>query len=491
MLLSFKNSAAPLNRRVYLALKGGIRDGRFAPGSRLPSTRALANDLGVSRNTVTLAYEQLAAEGYVASRSRSSTTVLGAVQAKPALAPVAAQVQRSPQVSAFASRLIRDKVAPPTAAFGRRPGVRYDFRYGSAALDEFPNEIWRRLLSVHARQASRDTLAYAHPAGYLPLRTALAQYLQRARGLHCDAAQIIIVNGAQQAIDLVARLLLDPGDGVVVEEPHYPGATKTFEAMGARLLRLPTDAQGLDTAQLPTGSAAVRLAYVTPCHQFPSGTILPLERRLALLDWAALTQAWVLEDDYVSEFRYEGKPLEPLQALDQQGRVIYVGTFSKTLFPSLRLGYLVLPHALIEHFTAAKWMTDRFSMLLPQLALADFISSGQYEKYLRRAGARNAARRQALVDALTQHFGDRVDIDGGRTGVHLVVWFNGMVPADVDGLIARAAQAGVGLYAIAPYFAKPTVRGGLLFGYASLSVSEIRSGIRKLAALVPASKRKK
>lgn len=491
MLLSFKNSAAPLNRRVYLALKGGIREGRFAPGSRLPSTRALAMDLGVSRNTVTLAYEQLAAEGYVASRSRSSTTVLGAGQPKPVSPPMAARVQQPLQVSAFASRLIRDKVAPPTAAFGRRPGVRYDFRYGSAALDEFPNEIWRRLLSVHARQASRDTLAYAAPAGYLPLRTALAQYLQRARGLHCDAAQIIIVNGAQQAIDLVARLLLDPGDAVVVEEPHYPGATKTFEAMGARLLRLATDAQGLDTAQLPPASAAARLAYVTPCHQFPSGTILPLERRLALLDWAARTGAWVLEDDYVSEFRYEGKPLEPLQALDKQGRVIHVGTFSKTLFPSLRLGYLVLPHVLTEHFTAAKWMTDRFSMLLPQLALADFISSGQFEKYLRRAGARNAARRRALVDALTQHFGDRIEIAGGKTGVHLMVWFNGMGPGEVDTLITRATQAGVGLYAIAPYFVKPTVRGGLLFGYASLSVSEIRTGIRKLAALVPAPRRKK
>ena len=491
MLLTVKSSAAPLNRRVYLALKSGIREGRFAPGSRLPSTRALAIDLGVSRNTVTLAYEQLAAEGYVVSRGRSSTTVLGGVPPKPVLRSVSAPVAQPLQVSAFATRLIQGKVAPPAAAFGRRPGVRYDFRYGSAALDEFPNEIWRRLLSVHARQASRDTLAYAAPAGHLPLRTALAQYLQRARGLHCGAEQIVIVNGAQQAIDLVARLLLDPGDAVVVEEPHYPGATKTFEAMSARLLRLATDAQGLDTAKLPPPSAGVRLAYVTPCHQFPSGTILPLERRLALLEWAARSNAWVLEDDYVSEFRYEGKPLEPLQALDRQGRVIYVGTFSKTLFPSLRLGYLVLPQALIEHFTAAKWMTDRFSMLLPQLALADFISSGQFEKYLRRAGARNAAKRQALVDALTQHFGDRVDIAGGKTGVHLLVWLNEVAHADVNDLVARAAQAGVGLYSVAPYFAKAPVRAGLLFGYASLSVSEIRTGVRKLAELLPAARRKK
>lgn len=490
MLLAFKSSAAPLNRRVYLALKGGIRDGRFAPGSRLPSTRALAVDLGVSRNTVMLAYEQLAAEGYVLSKGRSSTVVLGALPPQPALRAVAERVQPVLRVSAYARKLMQDKsLPPPAAAYGRRPGVRQDFRYGSAALDEFPNEIWRRLLSVHARQASRDTLGYAFPAGYLPLRMALADYLKRARGLHCDADQIIIVNGAQQAIDLAARVLLDPGDAVVVEEPHYPGATKTFEANGAHLLRLATDAQGLDTAQLPPASAGARLAYVTPCHQFPSGTILPLERRQALLDWAARTGAWVLEDDYVSEFRYEGKPLEPLQALDRQGRVIYAGTFSKTLFPSLRLGYLVLPRSLVPHFMAAKWMTDRFSMLLPQMALADFISSGQFEKYLRRAGARNAARRQALVDALTEHLGDRVEIAGGKTGVHLLVWFNDVAPEDMDAFIARAAQAGVGLYSIAPYFAKSLTRGGLLFGYASLSVPDIRTGIRKLADLVPARRR--
>ncbi|MDI1338469.1 PLP-dependent aminotransferase family protein [Polaromonas sp.] len=489
MLLALKSSAAPLNRRVYQALKSGIREGRFGPGSRLPSTRALAADLGVSRNTVTLAYEQLAAEGYVASKDRSSTTVLGIEQPRTLVQPVAGYASQPVQLSAYARRLMQDKIAPPAAAFGRRPGVRYDFRYGSAALDEFPNEIWRRLLSVHARQASRDTLGYGFPAGHLPLRVALADYLQRARGLHCDADQIIIVNGAQQAIDLAARVLLDPGDAVVVEEPHYPGATKTFAAMGARLLRLATDAQGLDTAQLPPAGAGARLAYVTPCHQFPSGTILPLERRLALLDWAARTGAWVLEDDYVSEFRYEGKPLEPLQALDRLGRVIHVGTFSKTLFPSLRLGYLVLPRSLVQHFIAAKWVTDRFSMLLPQMALADFISSGQFEKYLRRAGARNAARREALVEALSQHFGDRADIAGGKTGVHLLVWFKDVPPADMDAFIARAAQAGVGLYSIAPYFAEPLTRCGLLFGYASLSVSEIRTGIRKLAELVPAPRR--
>ena len=211
---------------------------------------------------------------------------------------------------------------------------------------------------------------------------------------------------------------------------------------------------------------------------------MPLERRLALLDWAGRTDAWIVEDDYVSEFRYEGSPLEALQALDRNGRVLYIGTFSKTLFPALRLAYLVLPRALVRPFLAAKWAADRFSPMLAQEALADFIASGQFERYLRRAGSRNAARRRALVTALQQHFGARVEIAGENTGVHLMVWLNDVRPRDLDPLIARAARAGVGIYSIAPYFARPQHRAGLLFGYASLSEAEIRAGIRLLAEIL-------
>ena len=228
-------------------------------------------------------------------------------------------------------------------------------------------------------------------------------------------------------------------------------------------------------------AARVRLAYVTPCHQFPTGVIMPVERRLALLAWAAQSGAWVVEDDYVSEFRYEGRPLEALQSLDREGRVIYVGTFSKTLFPALRVGYLVLPPALVRPFEAAKWAADRFSAPLAQEALADFIASGQLERYLRRAGARTAARRRTLIEALRRHFGDRVEIAGENTGVHLVVWLEGLQPHDLPALVARAAAAGVGIYPVAPYYATPPRRAGLLFGYASLSEAEIRAGIRRLA----------
>jgi len=299
----------------------------------------------------------------------------------------------------------------------------------------------------------------------------------------CDAGRILIVNGSQQAIDLAARVLLDPGDSVVVEEPHYPGATLTFEAAGARLLRIPVDSAGLDTSRLPSGRRT-RLAYVTPCHQFPTGVIMPLERRLELMRWASRTGAWVIEDDYVSEFRYEGQPVEALQSLDRDDRVVYVGTFSKTLFPALRVAYLVLPRRLVRPFVAAKWVTDRFSATLAQEALTDFITSGQFERYLRRAGGQNAGRRRAVIRALQQHFPSGVEIAGENTGVHLVVWLNDVRPRDLDAIIARAGEAGVGIYPIGPYYSRPLARAGLLLGYASLTEADIGAGIHLLAEAV-------
>ncbi|HKA42084.1 MAG TPA: PLP-dependent aminotransferase family protein [Burkholderiales bacterium] len=479
MLLDLRGSG-PLYRRVYHALKSGIRGGRFGPATRLPSTRGLAADLGVSRNTIMLAYEQLQAEGYVVSRDRSTTLVAGVVPPRP-LPELPEPPTTRARLSAYALRLTRDPAMPPSGSYASGPGIRYDFRYGRPAVDEFPRDIWRRLLAARARRPGRDALGYTSPAGYVQLRAALVDYLKRARGLSCDAGQIVIVNGSQQAIDLAARVLLDPRDAAIVEEPHYPGATLAFEAIGARLIRIPTDAQGLDTARLPPSGDRARLAYVTPCHQFPTGVIMPLERRLALLDWAARSDAWIVEDDYVSEFRYEGSPLEAMQALDRNGRVIYIGSFSKTLFPALRLAYVVLPRPLVRPFLAAKWVSDRFSTMLPQEALADFIASGQFERYLRRAGSRNAARRRALIGALTEHFGERIEIAGENTGVHLMVWLNDVGSRNVGALIERAARAGVGLYPITPYYSRPPRRAGLLFGYAALTEADIRAGIRRFA----------
>jgi GntR family transcriptional regulator / MocR family aminotransferase len=477
LLLDLRKADGPLYRRVYHALKSTIRDGRLPPGARLPSTRELASDLRVSRNTVMLAYEQLLAEGYVVGRNRAATSVASALPTSAMPASSRAMHGHPPAVSAYARRLTRLLGVPPT----RSTGLRYDFRYGEPSVDEFPREIWRRLLAARARRPSREAFGYADPAGYAPLRAALAEYLKRARGVVAEADQIVITSGSQQGFDLAARVLLDPGDGVVVEEPHYPGVTISFEAAGARLTYTPVDGGGLQTHRLPPRA---RLAYVTPCHQFPSGVIMPLERRLSLLAWAARTNSWVIEDDYVSEFRYEGHPLEALQSLDRDGRVIYVGTFSKTLFPALRIAYLVLPRPLVPAFVAAKWATDRFSATLAQEALTDFITTGQFERYLRRAGNRNAARRRTLIGALRLHFGDRVEIAGENTGVHLVVWLNDVRPRDLPAVLARARQAGVGLYSVAPFFTSPPRRAGLLFGYASLTEADIRAAVRRIAEIV-------
>ena len=477
MLVSLRRGDGPLYRRIYLSLKDAIRQGRIGPQSRLPSTRSLAHDLGVSRNTVVLAYEQLAAEGYVVNRDRASASVAqGNFTRPPEAAPPAFQ-KSPPRLSAYSRRL---EGRTGSSSFAVRPGIRYDFRYGLPPADEFPRQIWRRLMAARAKTASREALGYASPAGYEPLRGALAQYLARARGMSCGPEQIVIVSGSQQAIDLVSRVLVDPRDRVVTEEPHYPGATVPFEAAGAKLLYVPVDSAGLDTERLP---ARARLAYVTPCHQFPSGVIMPLERRRALLDWAARADAWIVEDDYVSEFRYEGRPLEALQALDHSGRVIYVGSFSKTLFPALRLAYLVLPRPLVPAFLDAKWAADRFSPMLAQQALADFIADGQFERYLRRAGNRNAARRRTLIAALRQQFGERIEVAGENTGVHLVVWLNQLRPAELAPVIERAASAGLGLYSVAPCYRLPQRRAGLLFGYASLSEAEIRAAVRILGEI--------
>ena len=484
MLLNLREGGGPLYRRVYLALKAKIRAGGLGPATRVPSTRALARDLSVSRNTVMLAYEQLAAEGYLVSRHRGATSVAGVAPGRPASTPARPVTERPAAVSAYARRLTARLDLGPSRPPGPRPTLRYDFRYGRPAMDEFPREIWRRLLGAHARRASSEALGYGSPAGHAPLRSALSEYLGRARGVVSDPERLVVVNGTQQALDLIARVLLDPGDGAVVEEPHYPGATIPFEAVGARLLHVPVDASGLDPAKLPPAAERPRLAYVTPCHQFPSGVIMPLERRLALLQWASRVGAWVVEDDYVSEFRYEGRPLEALQSLDRDERAIYMGSFSKTLFPALRVGYLVLPRALIRSFLAAKWVADRFSAPLYQEALAELITSGQFERYLRRAGARNAGRRRALIAALGESFGGRVEVAGENTGVHLVVWLNDVPPRELGALIARAARAGVGIYSVAPSYAEPPRRAGLLFGYAALTEGEIRAGVRRLAELL-------
>jgi GntR family transcriptional regulator/MocR family aminotransferase len=292
-----------------------------------------------------------------------------------------------------------------------------------------------------------------------------------------------VVNGSQQALDLAARLLVDRGDRVVMEEPGYLAARQTFAAAGARILPRPVDDEGLDVSRLPR-KERVRLAYVTPSHQFPTGSILSLARRLELLRWAERAGAYVLEDDYDSEFRYEGRPIAAVQGLDRAGRVLYVGTFSKVLFPSLRIGYVVVPPSLIQALGPVRWLADYHTPTFEQEVLTDFIAEGHFESHLRRTRARCAARRKALVEALHEHLGDRVMVTGANAGIHVAAWLRGMPASALPGLIKRAAARRLGLYPVWPHYVRPPREAGLLLGYASLTEREIRAGVKILAEVV-------
>jgi GntR family transcriptional regulator / MocR family aminotransferase len=472
MQLSLSASAGPLFRQVYQALRGAILSGTFSAGQKLPSTRDLAEQLGVSRTVVLLAYDQLLAEGFAQGRSGSGTYVSSAVRgigAQPAHA--SARLRLTPFGRSAAAAWSRVQVPER-----RGPSLPYDFAYGRSDLESFPLSLWHRVLVRCARRASIAELDYGPAGGAAALREAISAHLRRSRAVSCDASQVIIVNGSQQALDLVARALIAPGDPVAVEDPCYQGATAVLRAAGARLCRVPVDAQGLDPAFLPDSA---QLVFVTPSHQFPTGATLPLTRRLALLEWAKRCRAAVVEDDYDGEFRYEGQPLESLQGLDRGSRVIYIGTFSRTMFSALRIGYLVAPKALVPVFSAAKWLSDRHTPSLEQHALAEFISGGMYERYLRRARRSNAARRRALLDAVQRHLGERVQITCDGAGAHVVLWPKSRIPEET--LIARAASRGVSVYGISPYRLKRSSRTGILLGYARLTERQIEEGIRRLA----------
>ncbi|HVR48742.1 MAG TPA: PLP-dependent aminotransferase family protein [Pseudorhodoferax sp.] len=509
-------SGAGAGRRIYELLRAQIADGTLATGARAPSTRALAAELAVSRTTVTAAYEQLAAEGFLVTSVGRAARVAGPAAtdgrraaALPSPAPPPAQTPQTPQkpqpprLSAFGRRVAAS--ALPESSAGAAP--RIDFLYGAVAARDFPALAWRRAYQAELLR-QQPSLSYAPPQGDAVLRQALQGYLRRARGLACDAEQILVVHGSQQGIDLCARLLLDPGDAFVVEDPGYQMARRCFEAAGAQPLPVPVDAQGLDTAQLPNAAGArsarhaqhgrVRLAYVTPSHQFPLGGVLPIARRMALLQWARRHNAWIVEDDYDGEFRYGQRPIDALQSIDADGRVVYIGTFSKALSPQMRLGYLVLPAALVPVFRQAKRLADRHAPLLEQRVLATLIGNGAYERHVRRIRRENERRRTALLDAVARHLPADVQVAGTAAGLHVVLWLPALRAHDEPRLVAAAHAAGLGIYPVSPLFAghahggsAPAARpAGLVLGYASLAVEQIAQGMRLLAhvlahALVP------
>ena len=485
-----------LYQQVYRALRGEILSGRLASGERVPSTREIANLLNISRNTAVMAYEQLLAEGYIKARLGAAGTVVAAVLPPDGLMPRSAQGPTSTRradakLAAAGERFLKSaRACSESLGISRLtweltpPHIRYDFRPGRASFADLPYALWCRLLGARARRASLADLEYGPPAGRRELREAISIRLRRLRGLDADPERIVIVNGTQQALDLICRVLLNPGDRVLMEEPHYTGARCAFMAAGAELIFSPVDENGIRIPRAIAGKRACRLAYVTPSHQFPTGAVLSIERRLELLAWASRVGAFVIEDDYDGEYRYDGQPLQALGGLDREGSTIYVGTFSKILFPALRLGYLVLPKPLVEPFVATKAIGDTGTAALEQLALADFIDAGHFDRHLRRTTASNAARRKTLVAAMREHFGDRAEVCGANAGLHVFAWVKGRNSGPISDGAGKAEKAGIGLYTADPFYARPPERTAILLGYAALRERDIREGIRRLAAVL-------
>jgi GntR family transcriptional regulator / MocR family aminotransferase len=491
------DETGPLHRQVYRAFRDQILGGKLAPGERVPSTRALADLLKISRNTAVSAYEQLLAEGFLETRVGAAGTVVAPVLPTERLAARSSARPGSPRrpsrpagarLAVAGRRILRAARAEskglglPTLTWELTPPhMRYDFRPGRAAFGDLPYALWCKLLGSRARQARLRDLEYGPPQGRWELREAIATRLRRLRGVDASPERIVIVSGTQQGLDLISRVLLNPGDRVVMEEPHYTGARCAFRSAGAELVLSPVDDQGIRIPRATTGRRPARLAYVTPSHQFPTGVVLPIGRRIELLDWASRVRAFIVEDDYDSEYRYDGPPLPALTGLDRDGRAIYLGTFSKILFPALRLAYLVLPGSLVEPVTAAKAVGDTGTATLEQLALADFISMGHFDRHLRRTNASNAARRNALVAAIHKEFAERAEVCGANAGLHLLVWLKGRNGGTIKDVAGKAARAGVGLYPVDPFYLEPPRRTGIVLGYAPLSEREVREGIARLA----------
>jgi GntR family transcriptional regulator / MocR family aminotransferase len=462
----------PRYAQLIRALKSAILEARLGPGSRVPASRSLANELGISRNTVLAAYDQLQAEGFLHGRVGSGSYVADIGNRSPAAARSGGDVPVAP-LSAFARRALT--VSDGALVPGRQhKDLRYNLQYGLPLTNPALASAWRREVN---RAMERVEFDYPDAQGLPALREQICDYLARRRGVTASPADVLVISGTQQAFALASRVLLDESDTVVLEDPHYRGARQIFAAYGARVRGVRVDGEGLVPAALP---ARAKLAVVTPSHQFPTGALLPLARRVELLEWAAARQSWVIEDDYDGEFRFGGRPLAALKSLDRDGRVIYIGSYSKTLFPALRLGYMVLPGSLHEAFRAAKWLEDRGSNTLEQAALAHYMASGGFERHLRRAAQSLRARRSAMLAGLARHAGEAFEVVDSNAGMHLTAWLRSGNHADCERLAAHARERGLGLYTVAPYSFRSSARPGLLLGYAALPPADIEAALRLL-----------
>jgi len=473
MIAIDRRGPKPLHRQIYDSFRAMILDRRLRPGAQIPASRALAAELGVSRIPVLGAYAQLLAEGYLESRTGAGTFVASSLALSEPRAPGNQQRQEPVAVS----RAARQLSAPPLAWL-REAGA---FSVGQLAYDHFPFHAWSRTLTRHARRVSARSLNYPDRAGLADLREAVALYLRTSRAVECDASQIVITSGSQQALALSARVLLDPGSPVWVEEPGYPFLRNALSLIGCRAVPVPVDNEGLEVAAGLKLSRRAAAAFVTPSHQFPLGVTMSAARRLQLLEWAHRAGAWVVEDDYDSEYRYESMPVASLQGLDRGQRVIYIGTFSKTLFPSLRVGYAVVPPRLLDAFLAVRHASDLGPPHLYQAALADFLNEGHFARHVRRTRELYAQRRGALVDFLRGEFGREVEILGAEAGMHLVVT---PPPGLSDRKIAaRAVGEKLWLWPLSTAYAGAG-RQGFILGFGSTRAEDMPKAVRHLRRLV-------
>ena len=454
-----------LSARIYRQLHEAVLDGRLRSGERLPPTRELARQLAVSRNTVALAYERLTAEGFLVGRVGAGTFVCATPPA-PAVRPAASAGAVSPRT---VWRDLATTGGPPAGA------LRYDFRAGVPDAHRFPIEAWRRQVARQLRDLPLAEADYGDPAGDPALRTEIARHIGLARSVRVPPEQVLVTSGAQQALDLVARVLVEPGTRVAVEEPGYPPAREAFTSFGARLAGVPVDEEGVDVRAIPAGT---RLIYTTPSHQFPLGPPMSLARRTDLLAWARQADAVVIEDDYDSEFRFADRPLEPLHSLDRGDHVLYVGSFSKTMVPMLRLGFLVAPPSLLPALTTAKRLADRQTDATTQGAMARFMADGLFVRHVRRSTREYAARRALILTVLRRDFADRLEVVPATAGLHLAAWLCG--DEDVPALVERAAAAGVRVEDMASYYGFGAGRPGLVIGYGGIARDRIEDGLRLL-----------
>ena len=475
----------PQHVQLYEQLRALILTARLPAGTRLPSTRTLAAELGVSRTTVLQAFDQLRSEGYVEGHRGAGTFV-------PSVLPDALLVTRARQ-----GEPKRDAARPPplsrfaTGLDGERAGeaaLLAPFHPGLPETGLIPFERWARLMARAWRRPGAELLSERQPGGHPGLRRAIARHLGQMRGLDCTAEQVIITSSAREAVDLVARALLDPGDQVWLEDPGFPALRHALAGSGAAPCGLPVDDEGLSVAAGLVAAAGARMAVVTPSRQYPLGVTMSLSRRLALLDWAQAAGAWIVEDDYDSEYRYAGRPLQALQSLDETGRVIYLGSFSKVLFQKLRLGYLVLPEALLETLLRVRQALGQEPSIAAQPVLAEFIDSGAFAAHIRRTRRLYAERQAALLAALAGHADGLLAAERQEGGMHLVARLGPALARRMTdtAAAARAAARGIAAPALSALYLETPPRQGLLLGYAGVPVPEMAPAMRRLVSALRA-----